>query len=79
MHFFSSFAILSLVSSLYPMPKVNPRNKVGVIVHPVSKNVLGNHATKNVYGNVNYAKTFMLEVIKVRSRTLSRLVAEYLV
>jgi hypothetical protein len=41
------------------MPKVNPRNEVGVIVHAVSKIVLGNHTAKNIYGNVNYAKTFM--------------------
>jgi hypothetical protein len=40
------------------MPKVDPRNKVGVIVHPISKNVLGNHTMKNIYRNVNYAKTF---------------------
>jgi hypothetical protein len=41
------------------MPKVNPRNEVGVIVHTVLKIVLGNHTAKNVCGNVNYAKTFM--------------------
>jgi hypothetical protein len=41
------------------MPKVDRRNKVGVIVHTVSKNVLGNRTTKNIYGNVNYAKTFI--------------------
>jgi hypothetical protein len=41
------------------MPKVNLRNKVGVIGHAVSKIVLGNHTAKNVYGNVNYAKTFI--------------------
>jgi hypothetical protein len=41
------------------MPKVNLRNEVGVIVHNVSKIVLGNHTVKNIYGNVNYAKTFI--------------------
>jgi hypothetical protein len=41
------------------MPKVDPRNEVGVIVHAISKNVLGDHTAKNVYGNVNYAKTFI--------------------
>jgi hypothetical protein len=41
------------------MPKVNPRNKVGVYVHAVSKIVLGNHNAKNIYGNVDYAKTFI--------------------
>jgi hypothetical protein len=38
------------------MLKVDLSNKVGVIVNVVSKNVLGNHIKKNVYGNVNYAK-----------------------
>ncbi len=56
---FSSFALLFLVLSLYRMPKVNLRNKVGVIVHAVSKNFLGNHTANNVYGNVNFAKTFI--------------------
>ena len=41
------------------MPKVDPRNKVGAIVHTVSNRVLSNHTTKNIYGNVNYAKTFL--------------------
>ncbi len=41
------------------MPKVNPRNKVGVIVHAVLKNILGNHTMKNVSGNINYMKTFI--------------------
>jgi hypothetical protein len=36
-----------------------PENKVGVIDHAFSKIVLGIHTTKNVYENVNYAKTFM--------------------
>jgi hypothetical protein len=58
-----SFALSSIVLGIvivqYAMPKVNPRNEVGVIVHAVYKNVLGNHTTKNIYGNVNYAKTFI--------------------
>jgi hypothetical protein len=41
------------------MLKVDLRNKVGVIVPAVLKIVLGNHTVKNVYGNVNYAKTFI--------------------
>jgi hypothetical protein len=38
------------------MPKVDPRNEVGAIVRAVSNRVLGNHAAKNIYGNINYAK-----------------------
>jgi hypothetical protein len=38
------------------MSKVNPRNEVGVIVHAVSKIVLGNYTAKISYRNVNYAK-----------------------
>jgi hypothetical protein len=41
------------------MPKVNPRNKVGAIVHSVMNRVLSNHTRRNIYGNVNYAKTFI--------------------
>jgi hypothetical protein len=41
------------------MPKVDPRNDVGVIVHTISKIVLSIHTAKNMYGNVNYAKTFI--------------------
>jgi hypothetical protein len=41
------------------MPKVDPRNKVGMIAHAVLKIVLGIHTTKNIYGNVNYGKTFI--------------------
>jgi hypothetical protein len=36
------------------MPKFNP-----MIVHTISKIVLGNLATNNIYENVNYAKTFI--------------------
>ncbi len=54
-----SFALFSLVLSLFAVPKVNQRNKVGVIVHAVSKIVLGNHTAMIVYGNINYAKTFI--------------------
>jgi hypothetical protein len=32
---------------------------VGVIVHAVSNRVLSNNTAKNIYGNVNYAKTFL--------------------
>jgi hypothetical protein len=45
----SSFALLSLVLSLFAMPKVDPRNKVGMIVHAILKIVLGDHTMKNVY------------------------------
>jgi hypothetical protein len=41
------------------MPKASPRNKVGVIVHAILKNVLSNHTAKNIYGNENYSKTFI--------------------
>jgi hypothetical protein len=41
------------------LPKANPRNEVGVIVHADSKNVLGDHTGKNIYGNLNYAKLFI--------------------
>ena len=41
------------------MPKVNPKNKVGAIVHTISNRVLSDHTAKNIYGNVNYAKTFL--------------------
>ena len=40
------------------MSKVDPRNKVGVIVHAVSNRILSNHTVKNIYGYVNYANTF---------------------
>ncbi len=36
---------------------------MGVIVHAISKIVLGNHTTKNIYGIVNYAKTFVQSTI----------------
>ena len=52
----SSFARSSL--SLFAMPKVDPRNEVGAIVHAVTNKVLSDHTAKNIYGNVNYAKTF---------------------
>ena len=42
------------VLSLFAMPKVDPRNKVGT-----TNRVLSNHTTKNIYSNVNYAKTFL--------------------
>jgi hypothetical protein len=51
--------VSSLVLSLYLMQKVDPRNKLGVVVHTVSKKFLGNHTANNVYQNVNYAKTFI--------------------
>ena len=50
----SSFARSSL--SLFAMLKVDPRNEVGAIVHAISNRVLSNHAVKNIYGNINYAK-----------------------
>ena len=53
----SSFVQTSL--SLFVMPKVDPRNEVGAIVHAISNRVLSNHAVKNIYGNINYAKMFL--------------------
>jgi len=53
----SSFARSSL--SLFAVPKVDPRNEVGAIVHAVSNRVPGDHAAKNIYGNVNYAEMFL--------------------
>ena len=47
------------VLSLFAMPKVDPRNEVGAIVHAVSNRVLSDHTAKNIFGNVNYAKTFL--------------------
>ena len=41
------------------MPKVDPRNKAGTIVHAISNKVLSDHAAKNIYGNVKYAKMFL--------------------
>jgi len=54
----SSFRASS-VSSLFAMPKVDPRNEVGAIVHAVSNRVLSDHTAKNIYGTVNYAKMFL--------------------
>jgi hypothetical protein len=47
------------VLALFAMPKVHPRNEVGVTVHAVSNRVLSDHTVKNIYGNLNYAKTFL--------------------
>jgi hypothetical protein len=44
---------------MFAMPKVGPRNEVGAIVHTVSNRVLSNNTAKNIYGNINYAKTFL--------------------
>jgi len=41
------------------MPKVGVKNEVGAIVHTNSNRVLSDHTVKNIYGNVNYAKTFL--------------------
>ena len=41
------------------MPKVDLRNEVGAIVHAISNRVLSDHTAKNIYGKVNYAKTFL--------------------
>jgi hypothetical protein len=41
------------------MPKVDLRNKVGAVVHAVVNRVLSNHTARNIYSNVNYAKTFI--------------------
>jgi hypothetical protein len=50
---------LKEVLSFFAMPKVDPRNEVGAIVHAVWNRVLSVHTMKNIYGNVNYAKTFL--------------------
>ena len=50
-----SLFFLKEVLSLFAMPKVDPRNEVGAIVHAV----LSDHTAKNIYDNVNYAKTFL--------------------
>jgi hypothetical protein len=49
----------SSVLSLFAMPKVDPWNKVGAILHTVSNRVLNDHTPNNIYGNINYAKTFL--------------------
>ena len=54
-----SLFLLEEVLSLFAMPKVDPRNEVGAIVHAVLNRVLSNHTAKNIYGNVIYAKTFL--------------------
>ena len=54
----SSFRASS-VSSLFAMPKVGVKNEVGAIVHTDSNRVLSDHTMKNIYGKVNYAKTFL--------------------
>jgi hypothetical protein len=54
-----SLFFLKEVLSLFAMPKVDPRNKVGAIVHAVSNRVLSDHTAKNIYGTVNYAKMFL--------------------
>jgi hypothetical protein len=41
------------------MPKVDPRNKVSAIAHAIVNRVLSDHTTRNIFGNVNYAKTFI--------------------
>jgi hypothetical protein len=41
------------------MPKVDPRNELGAILHAELNRVLSEHTGKNIYGNVNYAKTFL--------------------
>jgi hypothetical protein len=40
------------------MTKVDLRNEVGAIVDAFSSRVLSDHTT-NIYGNVNYVKTFL--------------------
>ena len=48
-----------LLSSLFAMPTVDPRNKVGAIVHAISNRVLSDNTAKNIYSNANYAKMFL--------------------
>jgi hypothetical protein len=45
------------------MPKVDLRNKVSAIVHAIPNRVLSNHTAKNIYGNLNYAKTFTQDTV----------------
>jgi hypothetical protein len=39
--------------------KKDPRDEVGAIVHAVANRVLSDPTTKNIFGNVNYAKHFL--------------------
>jgi hypothetical protein len=43
----------------YWMPKVDPSNEVGAILHAIVNRVLSNRTGRNIYGNVKYAKTFI--------------------
>ena len=52
-----------MLCCVFVMPKVDPRNEVGVIVHAVLNRVLSDHAVKNIYGNVYYAKMFLQSTI----------------
>ncbi len=52
-----------MLCCVFAMPKVDPRNEVGVIVHAVLNRVLSDHAVKNIYGNVYYAKMFLQSTI----------------
>ena len=46
--------------SLLTMPtKKNPRDKEDSIVHALAKWVLGKHTAKNIFGNIDYNKTFI--------------------
>ena len=48
-----------VLSSLFAMPKKDPRDEAGTIVHAVANRVLSDHTAKNIFGNVNYAKHFL--------------------
>jgi hypothetical protein len=51
--------LIILVLSFFAIPMVDPKNKMGMIIHTVSKVVLGNNTKNKIYGNLNYAKTFI--------------------
>ena len=54
---FSSFHIVIVLLSM--SSKKDPRNEVGAIVHPIANRALSDHTTKNIFGNVNFAKHFL--------------------
>jgi hypothetical protein len=52
---FISIVILTMPTKKDP----NPRDKEGAIVHALTKWALGEHTAKNIFGNVDYNKTFI--------------------
>ena len=54
-----SLKTLFLLSLLTMPMKKDPRDKEGTIVHALVKLALGEHTAKNIFGNVDYNKTFI--------------------